>query len=114
MLGYLKRGIQCLMAQGQSIKIISMITWIQTSRLSIKNSLALSPTVRRAVVPERRVQGYGFRLQSLGFRVQGSGFKVQGSGFRVQGSGCRVQGSGNLVGPRGLLHHSARGDRPAP
>jgi len=30
------------MAQGRSTKIISMIEWIRTSRLSIKNSLSLS------------------------------------------------------------------------
>ena len=31
--------IETLMAQGRSTKIISMIKWIQTSRLSIKTSL---------------------------------------------------------------------------
>ena len=31
------------MAQGRSTKIISMIKWIRTSRLSIKNSLSVSP-----------------------------------------------------------------------
>jgi len=30
------------MAQGRSTEIISMIKWIQTSRLSIKNSLSLT------------------------------------------------------------------------
>ena len=34
-------GIQTPMAQGRSTKIISMIKWIRTSRLSIKNSLSL-------------------------------------------------------------------------
>ena len=33
------RGIQAPMAHGRSTKIISMIKWIRTSRLSIKNSL---------------------------------------------------------------------------
>ena len=33
-------GIQTPMAQGRSTKIISMIKWIRTSRLSIKNSLS--------------------------------------------------------------------------
>ena len=33
-----KRGIQTLMAQGRSTKIISMMKWIRTSRLSTKNS----------------------------------------------------------------------------
>ena len=37
-LGYLETGIQTLMAQCWSTKIISMIKWIRTSRLSIKNS----------------------------------------------------------------------------
>ena len=40
MYGYLEKGIQIPMAQGRSTKIISMIKWIRTSRLSIKNSLS--------------------------------------------------------------------------
>ena len=39
-LGYLEKGIQTPMAQGRSTKIISMIRWIRTSRLSIKKSLS--------------------------------------------------------------------------
>ena len=38
--GYLEKGMQTTMAQGRSTKIISMIKWIRTSRLSIKNYLA--------------------------------------------------------------------------
>ena len=38
-LGYLEKGIQTPMAQGRSAKIISMIKWIRTRRLSIENSL---------------------------------------------------------------------------
>ena len=34
------------MAQGRSTQIISMIQWIQTSRLSIKNSLSVLPKGR--------------------------------------------------------------------
>ena len=33
-------GIQTPMAQGRSTKILSMIKWIQTGRLAIKNSLS--------------------------------------------------------------------------
>ena len=33
-------GIQAPMAQGRSTKIITMIEWIQTRKLSIKNSLS--------------------------------------------------------------------------
>ena len=40
MQGYLEKGIQTPRAQGRSTKIISMIKWIRTSRLSIKNSLS--------------------------------------------------------------------------
>jgi len=39
--GYLEKGIQTPMAQGRSTETISMIKWIRTSRLSIKNSLSL-------------------------------------------------------------------------
>ena len=38
----LEKGIQNSMAQGRSTKIIPIIKWIQTSRLSIKNFLSLS------------------------------------------------------------------------
>ena len=38
-IGYLEKGIQTPMAQGRSTKIITMIKWIRTSGLSIKNSL---------------------------------------------------------------------------
>ena len=40
MLGYLEKGIQTPMAQGRSTKIISMIKWVRSSRLSVKNSLS--------------------------------------------------------------------------
>ena len=40
--GYLEKGIQTPMAPGRSAKIISMIKWIRTSRLSIKKTLSLS------------------------------------------------------------------------
>ena len=39
--GYLEKGIHIPMAQGRSTKTISMIKWIWTSGLSIKNSLSL-------------------------------------------------------------------------
>ena len=38
--GYLEKGIQTSMAQGRSTQRISIIEWIRTSRLSIKNSLS--------------------------------------------------------------------------
>jgi len=37
-IGYLAKGIQTPMAQGRSTKTISMVKWIRTSKLSIKNS----------------------------------------------------------------------------
>ena len=39
---YLEKGIQTFMVQGRSTQIISMIVWIRTSRLSIKNSPSLA------------------------------------------------------------------------
>ena len=36
-------GTQTPMAQGRSSKIISMIKWIRTSRLSVKNCLSARP-----------------------------------------------------------------------
>ena len=37
--GHLGKGIQSPMAQGRSIKIISMIKWIRTKRLSMRDTL---------------------------------------------------------------------------
>ena len=39
--GYLEKGIQTPVAQGRSTKIISMIMWAWTGRLSIKISLSV-------------------------------------------------------------------------
>ena len=39
--GCLEKEIQTPMGQGRSTNVISMIKWIRTSRLSIKNSLSL-------------------------------------------------------------------------
>jgi len=38
--GYLEKGIHILMALGRSTKVISMIKWTRTSRLSTKNCLS--------------------------------------------------------------------------
>jgi len=40
-----EKGIQSPMAQGRSTKVISVIEWIRTSRLSIQNSPSLWSTV---------------------------------------------------------------------
>jgi hypothetical protein len=40
-IGYLEKGIQTPMARGRSTKIISMMKWIRTSRLSLQNSLSV-------------------------------------------------------------------------
>jgi len=64
MLGYLEKGIQTPMAQDRSTKIISMIKWIRTSRLSMKNSLSTRP------LPWQQ-SALGFRVESsLGSRVE--------------------------------------------
>ena len=42
MLGHLEKEIQTPIAQGRSAKVISTVKRIQTSRLSMKNSLSLS------------------------------------------------------------------------
>ena len=52
-LGYLEKEIQNPMAQGQSLEIISMVKWIRTSRLSMKNLLSV-----RLDAGKDSVQGY--------------------------------------------------------
>jgi len=83
-------------------QIISMIKWIRTSRLSIKNSLARdqtsASTVEGVCAVESRCnsQGVGFRGWGwvFGFRASGFGFRVSGFGFEVwlrdRVLGCRV------------------------
>ena len=89
------------MAQDRFTKIISMIKWIRTSRLSTKNSLsrkygrdlveAKGEGTRakhvRAVHPQRHL--FGFQVWGFGFRVSGFGFRVSGFGSRVSGFGIR-------------------------
>ena len=58
-----RKGIQTPMAQGRSSEIISMIRWIRTSRMSIKNSLSLG---FRDLV-------FGFRVHLLGSREHNVG-----------------------------------------
>ena len=50
------QGIQTPMAQGLSIKIISTIKWIRTSRLSIKKSLSEASGPSTEVATGNRVQ----------------------------------------------------------
>ena len=65
--GYLEKGIQTPMAQGRSTKNISMMNWIWTSRLSVKNSLS---------TPERQ-GGVAFMFESVADFLWVSGFRVQ-------------------------------------
>jgi len=104
--------------------IITMIKWIRTSRLSIKNSLPLgvrfsgfgfrvSKTSLIALLTslclpfsgfgvwgfEFEVSGYGVMDSGFGFRgfgieFGGFGFRISGFGFRVSGFGFRFLGSG--------------------
>ena len=73
------------MAQGRSTKNISMIKWIRTSRLSIKNSLSAGSDldvkahrlVHIVLLPldlEPEVQGLRFMVHGLGLRVWSLGF----------------------------------------
>ena len=97
--------MQTRMAQGRSPKMISMMTWIRTNRLSLKH--CFFPGIRAAedlgdwaqpgAPAASSPAGSGFRVQDAGFRIQGLGYRVQGSRFRVQGSGCRVHGAGFRV-----------------
>jgi hypothetical protein len=48
---YLEKGIQTPMARDRSTKIILMIKWIRTSRLSIKNSLSLRSLAQSLTYP---------------------------------------------------------------
>jgi len=92
------------MAQGRSTKIISMIKWIRTSRLSVKNSLSCAA----AAPPSPTAPGLAFKVWRLAFgvwrlgngdwglgsRVEGGGLRVEGLVFGVEGGGLRVEGLG--------------------
>ena len=56
-LGYLEKGIQTPMAQGRSTKIISMMKWSWTGRLSIKKSFWQVKTMRPAEAREMYANG---------------------------------------------------------
>jgi len=67
--GYLGKGIQTLLAQGRSTKIISMIKWIRTSRLSIKNSLFKRGTLRAGLASFQTFNAPMVYHSALGLRV---------------------------------------------
>ena len=108
--------------------IITMISWIRTSKLSTKNSLSMYKGLgcqnagpwtcaprKHQTLPESpsrpfRVQDLGSRFHDsrvrvwgFGLRCQVSGSRVQGLGFKVQGSGFRDQGSGFRVEGSSLM-----------
>jgi len=58
------------MAQSRSTKIISMIKWIRTSRLSMKKSLS-RVSVECLVFGVEGSSGIGFGVQGLGFEEDG-------------------------------------------
>ena len=66
---YLEKGIQTPMAQGLSTKIISMIKWIRTSRLSIKNSLSLGCGVDHGVPHVRALNPHLLSSSLLSLQV---------------------------------------------
>ena len=88
-------GIQTPMAQGQSNTIISMIEWIRTSRLSIKNSLSWE--LKNLKDPKEHflqsgAEGHGAHTEGLGFRVWNLWFGTLGVGFNFGCNfGCRVE-----------------------
>ena len=61
--GYLKKGIEIPMEQGRSTVIVSMIKWIRTSRLSIKNSL--SPARAKEKIKRQRERTSGERERKM-------------------------------------------------
>ena len=63
---YVEKEIQTSMAQGWSTQISSMTNWIQTSRLSMKNSLCDTLTV---VVHARQLRSGHLRSGNRVFRV---------------------------------------------
>jgi len=60
--------------------IITMIKWIRTSRLSIKNSLSRGGLLKG---------GRSSLHQTVQFRAEVSGLRVEGSSFAVYGCGVR-------------------------
>jgi len=86
-----KMGIQTPMVQGRSTEIISMIPWIRSSRLPMKNFLSVQGggDLRGLLVggQHRRRERLAFRFWSLVFGVWGVGRGVWGLGFGVWGFG---------------------------
>ena len=82
------------MAQGRSTKVVSMMKWIRTRRLSIKKSL---PLARRAGQEGGAVRGGGW----------GAGAGAQG---RAEGVGGGGGGGGRSVGAQGGAEGGGGGD----
>ena len=85
------------MAQGRSTKIITMIKWIRTIRLSIKNSLSetqceLAAERRSAAKRRAGTTGTGGGAKSGGKRGKGKG-KAGGMGLTVPGSPVELEDS---------------------
>ena len=76
------------MVQGRSTKIISMIKLIQTSRLSIKNSLLRVGCVSRFEV-QIEVEGVGHPAQLKRCRTERAGSRVVGVGYVFWGQGMQ-------------------------
>ena len=75
-----KKRIQTPMAQGRSTKIISMIKWIRTSRLSIKNS----PSGGRADV----LTCHHFQRPGIGFPFSVQGLWFEDEAHRAMATRC--------------------------
>jgi len=88
--------------------IITMIKWIRTIRLSIKNSLSAGADGWAQVhSPQSGRVRFVFRVSclGLGFRVQGLGFRVQGLGSRIGGFWFRVSDPTPLDHPTPFTLH---------
>ena len=101
------KGNSTPMVQGRSTKIISIIKWIRTSRLSIKNSLSYEPSPKttgyepaKRYTPSPCILPTCFRLQDLSsytsilrsqFKEKYSAEMWSGLGFDFGVSGFRFQ-----------------------
>ena len=65
-------GIQAPMAKGRSTKVILMIRWIRTSRLTIKNSLSFRHLLFAFEFQDFAVEHLGIGVCGLGLGVWGS------------------------------------------
>ena len=97
------------MAQGRSTKIISIVKWIRTSRLSIKNSLSQpgADTAPGVAWDRGGARGVGCGPGGKGLGVWGKGCVIRGWGLGTEDQRVRVGVECTRQGSESRVYHDS-------